>query len=72
MGKNSKPDPQASSKTKPIKSIKPKNKEMFTQLKTHQENKIDVVGRMKSEYQAKSEIMDEEEDADYSEQARAN
>ena len=61
MGKNSRPEPQAASKTKPIKSIKPKNKEMFTELKTHQENKIDVVGRMKSEYQIKPEMMDEEE-----------
>lgn len=62
MGKNTKPEPQPSSKSKPIKSTKPKNKEMFTELKTHQENKINVVGRMKSENQIKSEMVDEDDE----------
>ena len=69
MGKNVKPDLQSNPKTKTIKANKPKNKEMFTELKTHQENKINVA-RIKSDLHIKSEMAEEDNDVSCDDPAR--
>lgn len=56
MGKNQKSKPADTTKTKQIKSSKPKNKEMFTELKTHQENKIHNAKHSLAQLHANSDV----------------
>ena len=61
MGKNNKAEQKEASKTKTIKSMNPKNKEMFTELKTHQEHKISKFNRAAQDNQVKVDMESEEE-----------